>query len=790
MTRGNRADGGNGNTQRNRGTEAGREEASVFSVSFLLLCSSVFYRSFRLLHFLLASAFVLEVERAHAQTLQTLQTLEIPRTPPPELEALKAGRFGLKGKVAEFRQRDPGDGEPASRNTTAFVSYDEKNLWIAFVCEDEPQEVRAHLTRREAIAGDDQVIVYLDTFRDGQRAYFFAANPLGVQRDGIFSEGQEDDDSFDTLWESEGKLTDTGYVVRMRIPFKSLRFSSTAEQSWGIALGRIIQRNNEESYWPYITKRVQGFVQQFGRARGLENISPGRNVQFIPYGISTGARYLDGEAPGGPSFTRQGEVRSGLDSKVVVRDAFAFDLALNPDFSQVESDEPQVTINQRFEVFFPERRPFFLENAGFFQTPTNLFFSRRVADPQLGIRLTGKAGRWALGGLASDDRAPGLAVAPGDSRYGDRTLDGVMSVRREFGEQSSLGFLATTRDFGQTSNRVLSVDARFKLNSNWVLAGQAMRSATRPADGEIAAGTGSVLELTRDGRHFGYAARYTDLSPEFRSELGYVKRVDIRQLEQEAQYRWRPRDRAVVKYGPTIKTVWNRDRAGRVQDWSAEGQFKIDFIRETKLELGHEQAFELFEDTGFRKRLTTVTFSTEWLNWLAGSAAYRQGTVINFDPAPGLLPSLGDAREIDLTLALRPSARLVIEQTFIDNRLDARPDFALPAGSASRNAFVNRIARWKLNYQFTRPLSLRWILDYATVAPNASLVSLEREKRLQGDLLLTYLVHPGTSVYVGYTDRQENLAIESTTNPTLRRTESILNTGRQFFVKMSYLFRL
>src|SRR5206468_2865288 len=157
----------------------------------------------------------------------------------------------------------------------------------------------------------------------------------------------------------------------------------------------------------YITKRVQGFVQQFGRAAGLENISPGRNLQLIPYGMSTGARYLDAESASGPSVARQGELRGGLDAKVVVHDAFALDLALNPDFSQVESDEPQVTINRRFEVFFPERRPFFLENAGFFQTPTNLFFSRRISDPQLGIRLTGKAGRWAVGGIASDDRAPG-----------------------------------------------------------------------------------------------------------------------------------------------------------------------------------------------------------------------------------------------------------------------------------------------------------------------------------------------------------------------------------------------
>jgi hypothetical protein len=139
---------------------------------------------------------------------------------------------------------------------------------------------------------------------------------------------------------------------------------------------------------------------------------------------------------------------------------------------------------------------------------------------------------------------------------------------------------------------------------------------------------------------------------------------------------------------------------------------------------------------------------------------------------------------------VRPSARVVLEQTYIDNRLDARPGSVLPPDSVSRNAFVNGIARWKVNYQFSRPLSLRWILDYATVQPNTTLVSLERERRLQGDLLLTYLLNPGTALYVGYTDRRENLALDAARLSAIRRTDSIQNTGRQLFVKLSYLFRL
>lgn len=183
----------------------------------------------------------------------------------------------------------------------------------------------------------------------------FLANPLGIQLDGVTGEGQDDDYSFDTLWHSEGRLTADGYVVRMAIPFKSLRFSNAPAQTWGIAFGRIITRNNETSFWPYITRRIASFGTQVATLEGLERISPGRNLQFIPYGTFTSARFLEA---GQSDLASDTLGRAGLDGKMVLHDAVTVDLTLNPDFSQVESDEPQVTVNQRFEVFFPEKRPF------------------------------------------------------------------------------------------------------------------------------------------------------------------------------------------------------------------------------------------------------------------------------------------------------------------------------------------------------------------------------------------------------------------------------------------------
>jgi hypothetical protein len=323
-------------------------------------------------------------------------------------------------RVSDFRQYVPGDGAPASRETTAYLSYDEENLYIIFECKEEPQSIRARMSKREDIFSDDQVSVFLDTFHDRQRGYMFGVNPLGIQMDNTFTEGKGPDFSFDTLWHSEGRLTEDGYVVLMSIPFKSLRFSSEQAQTWGIALGRFIPRTNEICYWPYITQRLEGFAQQMATLNGLERISPGRNIQVIPYGAIGTARFLDTNGSPGPRLRTDNEVRGGVDTKIVLHDAFTIDMTLNPDFSQVESDEPQVTVNQRFEVFFPEKRPFFIENAALFETPENLFFSRRIANPQLGVRLTGKLQRWTFAGLAIDDRAPGKLVDEGDPLFGRR----------------------------------------------------------------------------------------------------------------------------------------------------------------------------------------------------------------------------------------------------------------------------------------------------------------------------------------------------------------------------------
>ncbi len=712
--------------------------------------------------------------------------------------------------VNDFRQYQPGDGTPASESTTAYLSYDDTNLYVVFVCRDEAGQVRGHLSKREDISQDDAVGVLLDTFHDAHRAYFFATNPLGIQSDAIYTEGQGYDYSFDTLWNSAGGLTPDGFAVLFSIPFKSLRFSHAPEQTWGIALSRAILRKGEYDYWPKVTQRVEGLTQQFAPVGGLEHISPGRNIQLIPYGLLSRSRFLDQSDPANPAVRHVFEHRAGLDAKFVVKDALTFDVTLNPDFSQVESDDPQVTINQRFEVYFPERRPFFIENAGFFQTPINLFFSRRIADPEFGGRMTGKIGKWALGALVIDDREPGRGQ-PSGGPFDTRATDGVVRVAREFGNQSQVGVFLSSRNFADSSNRVGSLDARLKILPNWVLDLQAAHSWTRQnanlpqlcqSGGASLQGSAYSASLTHTGRKFFYISNYDDMSPGFCTELGFVPRVDIRRFDNFLGYFWRPEKSRVIAFGPTGTGLINWDHTGRLQDWEANLGFEADFTQQTTLTFSHGEAYELFQNLGFRRHGTAFFGTTEPYKWLAVHGRFSSGTSINFFPAGGLEPFLGNLKKASLGFTLWPVSRLRLDETYFYTRLGTREGATPPGFSPGQNIFNNHILRSKLNYQFTKELSLRLIVDYNATLANTDLLDLQANlgsfsggpvapaKKLTGDILLTYLVHPGTAIYLGYTESYANLRIDDSLSPPVGyRNSPTTSAGRLFFVKMSYLFR-
>lgn len=265
------------------------------------------------------------------------------------------------------------------------------------------------------------------------------------------------------------------------------------------------------------------------------------------------------------------------------------DVTANPDFSQVESDEPQITANQRFEVFFPEKRPFFLENANYFRTPINLVFTRRIADPQFGIRLTGKTGPYAIGGMLIDDEAPGKRVPDGDPRAGKRAGFGIFRVSRDVFSKSNLGVIFTDREFDDTYNRAGGVDGRWWINNNWSANFQAVVSSTRLAGGKSRSGPAYEVELKHDSRKINYTLIYNDRGKEFIAPAGFIPRANYRGLFQGLNYQFRPEGKFLIAWEPyqEYERTWNR--SGNRLDWTSYSSLIFDLARQSSFSVYHRE---------------------------------------------------------------------------------------------------------------------------------------------------------------------------------------------------------
>ncbi len=763
------------------------------------------------------------------------------------------GEVALRmAKVTGFTQRNPHDGESVSEPTEAYLGYDQKNLYVVFVCFDDPHQVRARMSRREDIYDDDQVEIMLDTFHDHRRAYAFQTTPLGVQWDAIWTEASREeetqghfDTSFDTVWDSRGKVTESGFVVWISIPFKSLRFPTKQDQEWGVILYRGITRKTEDSFWPHISYKVEGRLGQAATLSGLEGISPGRDVELIPYGLMRGFHALDTRDFTSPYFqkaTAQGQ--PGMDAKFVFKDHFTLDLTAHPDFSQVESEDPLITVNQRYAVYFPEKRPFFLENEDFFRTPFDLFFTRSIGDPSAGVRLTGKDGPYSVGVMSTDDRSPGLSVPDFTAYSGMRSYFTIARVSRDIFRQSSVGVLYTDWECPTTHefNRIGGVDTHLKFNTNWTLDGQAVSSSSdlnlnceanifpfssgNHGHGNYYAGPAERLQVRRDGLHFTYAGTYDDITPGFVTIPGFINRVDIRETFQEADYRFRPKKGWLVDWGPSLNARYDFDHTGLRLDtfydpyiaFLGRGQTSI-FIKpyDEVRERLRPQDFCFIEflqvcppNHDYHERNTGAQFQTGYFKKATIAGSYYWGTGANFVPMPaaGSSPNAYnvpyDAREdtASASLIVRPIQPLKIENTYLFERL--RADHAAYSfvhsqfPSAGRGIFNDHIIRSKWNWQFTPQLSVRVIVQYnallaGTPGVGSPYTVLPTSRQFNADFLITYLVHPGTAIYVGYNSDLQNLDVvpRMGTLPgyVVNTPRGYINDSRQFFVKASYMFR-
>lgn len=711
------------------------------------------------------------------------------------------GGSALKmARVEGFIQSRPRDGEPSTQRTEGYLGYDAKNFYVVYVCFDsEPEKIRARMARRENAWGDDWVELTLDTYHDQRRGYVFWSNALGVQAEGLWLEADGHPDfSYDMVWHTSARRTPQGYVVLMQIPFRSLRFASSDVQTWGITLQRVIPRINEWSYWPRVSSAVRGRLSQDAEMNGLSGISPGRNIQLNPYAVFRSFRAVDERGPAGPVVARKdAEFDGGLDAKFVVKDSMVLDVTVNPDFAQVESDDPQIVTNQRFEVFFPEKRPFFLENSNYFAAANtlNLLFTRRIADPQFGARLTGKAGKFGIGALIADDQSPGRSVPPSDPLADKRALFSVLRVTRDLFGQSSLGVMFTDREFEGSYNRVGGVDANLSWGKNWNAGLQAVTSATRFLNGSTLDGPLYTINIHRSGRQFFTDAWYNDISPGFRTQTGFIPRPDVREFGTFTGYNFRPENKFLISWGPDLSTFLLYDHQGTRLEWQTSTSLEFEFAGNTNLELsasgGRErlrpQDFStLAANQDFSNRRLGVDLNTSHFKWFDVGVEYIRGHGINFDPPASQTPRPADHDSAEFNLTLRPITPLVVRHEYIW--------FRLRETHTAASVFNNHILRQNWNWQFTRELSLRVILQYESLLANPVNTAEETSKNFNADFLMTWLLHPGTALYVGYNSNLVNRDIfpcapGSGCTTQFLRTNNFRNDAKGLFVKFSYLFR-
>jgi hypothetical protein len=349
-------------------------------------------------------------------------------------------------------------------------------------------------------------------------------------------------------------------MALIAIPFRSIRFPPKSTD-WGVVFWRNFPRNSENDFWPRVSANVTGELSQEGTLHldGLTGVAGSHNIQIVPYLLGQNEHTLETLDPMNPYWsTRNAEATAGGEAKVVLKDSIVLDGTVNPDFSDVESDQPQFTVNQRYPVYFPELRPFFLENASYFATPLTLLYTRNIIRPEIGGRVTGKIGHTNLGVLAINDREPGNTVQPGDPLYGHKAGFFVGRVSQDLGKGSNVGLMYTDEEFGGGWNRIGGADFTWRMNSHWTTLGQMVESSTMQSNPKSTAavfpagyqaGPATDVQVQRSGHSFSLFDEYQDISKGFTTLLGFLQTSNIRSDHIHATYQWFPKHEKIQSFG-------------------------------------------------------------------------------------------------------------------------------------------------------------------------------------------------------------------------------------------------
>lgn len=748
----------------------------------------------------------------------------------------------------DFYQTSPGDNTAPSKPTETMIGYDAKTLYIAFHCFDEPDKVRATIAKRDDVLNgiEDSIRVLLDTFNDQRKAYVLAFNPLGVQMDGIRTEGVNVDFSVDIVMESKGSLTSDGYVVEVAIPFKSLRYEAGKGKLWGIQIFRIIQRfNGEQDSWMPISRDINGLLNQAGHITGLDGISAERTLELIPsLTVSETGRLVPHFNPfkndPGRMVNEPIKFDLGLTAKYSLTPTSTINLAINPDFAQVEADATVVTTNQRFPIFFQEKRPFFLEGIDMFQLPLNVVHTRTIINPAVAAKLVGKTGRNSYGLMFAADKGPGTfndeeSLDPFNFPLLDkRAYVGVLRLKRDMGKENSVGLIATSYSFPEKHNQIGGIDGRFKLDPQTTFVfhavGTTSRRWFREPELNPATDCGGLnsrenrfcnrRQVYRTGNGFGYLGQYTKAgrhlyvqasafgrTSDFRADVGFTRRTNTNENDFYISWNSTPQQKArLVSWNVESFNQVLYDWAGRVQGASGGAHVFFNFQKQSYIGGGFDDRYEkdYEEEFGAKRTLaqngvffgapTRAANNKVW--YIAGGATPSKTYSFNFSA------NFGDGA-MDYDFGGGPSYPRVSPAALLFGQfvaLDPGPGHALDLNGSFSYKPTNELSlsldytKSRLRRNDTRLLAFddniytlhgtyqftRFIFARARVDYDTLAANV------RGQFLLGWTPNPGTAFYAGYNDDLNRNGFNPFTGqlePGFRRN------GRTFFVKMSYLIR-
>ncbi len=692
---------------------------------------------------------------------------------------------------------DPGENIPPPVRTVCLITRDRDRLFIGFRAYDPaPANIRAHYSDRDAAYRDDHVGIVIDAFHDGRRGFNFAVNPLGVQMDATITDlggGVEttsvtgalaplENFSWDAIWDAAGRITAEGYEVEIAIPFSSLRFpSDSGDQTWGVLPYRAWPRDAMHKLRATPRDRSRScYFCQAGVVSGLSDMAPGRNLELDPTFTMTRTDQR-ADVPAGPLTEGSVDKELGLSARWGVTTNLSLNGAVNPDFSQVEADAAQLSINRQFALFYPEKRPFFLEGADFFQTPFSVFYSRTVADPGWGAKLTGKEGRNAVGLLVTRDRTTNL-IFPGplgstSTLLEDSYTGGAVRWRRDIGEGSALGVLATDREGGDYHNRTYGVDGFLRLSSSDTLDFQALRTDTRYPD-QVAAeygqpkggfsDSGLYAGYNHNTRDWGVQAYLIRRGRGFRADAGFEPQVGDRGVQGLVQRvfwadgkRWYNRLRAIGEFSHA------EDESGQTL-WSIyEATGTYDGPLQSVVHLHYSGGREFYGGQTFDTGGPGICFEMRPAGSFTASLYGSTRRAVDYDGVRG-----------GRVLNLQPGVTFNLGRHLFAQLAHTFERFTLPEGWLYRA----NVTETRLVYQFNVRLFARAIIQRTVIDKRPELyeVAVEpREETWFGQYLLGYKINPQTVFFLGYSD---NRVGDEVYNRVVQ--------DRTFFLKLGYAWTM